>query len=92
MGFLPSLCKIFVELVEILVSHLKENYLYHPFVFLNGLSITNLFGNLHITFWSQKDANLSKRDTLVVLLQDMLEVFTRDMMVNEIRLVNIYFT
>ncbi|KAL5075203.1 hypothetical protein RYX36_014187 [Vicia faba] len=49
MGFLPSLCKKFVELVEIL-----------------------------------KDADLSKRDTVVVLLQDMLEVFTRDMMVNEI--------
>ncbi|KAJ1401280.1 Glycosyl transferase, family 48 [Sesbania bispinosa] len=49
MGFLPSLCKKFVELVEIL-----------------------------------KDANASKRDTVVVLLQDMLEVFTRDMMVNEI--------
>ncbi|XP_019437222.1 PREDICTED: callose synthase 5-like [Lupinus angustifolius] len=49
MGFLPSLCKKFVELVEIL-----------------------------------KDANPSKRSTVVVLLQDMLEVFTRDMMVNEI--------
>ncbi|XP_057418669.1 callose synthase 5 [Lotus japonicus] len=49
MGYLPSLCKKFVELVEIL-----------------------------------KDADSSKRDTVVVLLQDMLEVFTRDMMVNEI--------
>ncbi|KAK2445017.1 callose synthase [Trifolium repens] len=49
MGFLPSLCKKFVELVELL-----------------------------------KDADSSKRDTVVVLLQDMLEVFTRDMMVNEI--------
>ncbi|CAJ1974879.1 unnamed protein product [Sphenostylis stenocarpa] len=49
MGFLPSLCKKFVELVEIL-----------------------------------KDANSSKQGTVVVLLQDMLEVFTRDMVVNEI--------
>ncbi|KAF1893229.1 hypothetical protein Lal_00001675 [Lupinus albus] len=49
MGFLPSLCKKFVELVEIL-----------------------------------KEANPSKRGSVVVLLQDMLEVFTRDMMVNEI--------
>ncbi|GAU38073.1 hypothetical protein TSUD_318670 [Trifolium subterraneum] len=49
MGFLPSLCKKFVELVELL-----------------------------------KDADSSKRDTVVVLLQDMLEVFTRDMVVNEI--------
>ncbi|KAK7350886.1 hypothetical protein VNO77_09919 [Canavalia gladiata] len=50
MGFLPSLCKKFVELVEIL-----------------------------------KDAaDSSKRGTVVVLLQDMLEVFTRDMIVNEI--------
>ncbi|KAF7840107.1 callose synthase 5 [Senna tora] len=49
MGFLPSLCKTFVELVEIL-----------------------------------KEADPSKRDTVVLLLQDMLEVVTRDIMVNEI--------
>ncbi|KAI9074792.1 hypothetical protein K1719_043216 [Acacia pycnantha] len=48
MGFLPSLCKKFVELVEIL-----------------------------------KAADPSKRDTVVLLLQDILEVITRDMMVNE---------
>lgn len=36
----------------------------------------------------QKDGDPSKRDTVVLLLQDMLEVVTRDMMVNEIRLVN----
>uniref|UniRef100_A0A5B6Z1A1 1,3-beta-glucan synthase n=1 Tax=Davidia involucrata TaxID=16924 RepID=A0A5B6Z1A1_DAVIN len=47
---LTTLCKKFVELVEIL-----------------------------------KDADSSKRDTVVLLLQDMLEVVTRDMMVNEIR-------
>ncbi|KAM7513805.1 hypothetical protein LguiA_003388 [Lonicera macranthoides] len=50
MGSLPSLCKKFVELVEIL-----------------------------------KDANPSKKDNVVLLLQDMLEVVSRDMMVNEIR-------
>lgn len=33
----------------------------------------------------QKEADESKRDTVVLLLQDMLEVITRDMMVNEIR-------
>lgn len=33
----------------------------------------------------QKDGGSSKRDTVVLLLQDMLEVVTRDMMVNEIR-------
>ena len=33
----------------------------------------------------QKDADSSKKDTVVLLLQDMLEVVTRDMMVNEIR-------
>ncbi|KAK7282334.1 hypothetical protein RIF29_11015 [Crotalaria pallida] len=49
MGYLPSLCKKFVELVEIL-----------------------------------KDGDGSKRGTVVVLLQDMLEVFTGDMLVNEI--------
>ncbi|KAK1292087.1 Callose synthase 5 [Acorus calamus] len=32
-----------------------------------------------------KDGEPSKRDTVVLLLQDMLEVVTRDMMVNEIR-------
>ncbi|KAF7834153.1 callose synthase 5 [Senna tora] len=48
LGFLPSLCNKFVELVEIL-----------------------------------KQADPSKRDTVVLLLQDMLEVVTRDMMVNE---------
>lgn len=35
----------------------------------------------------QKDADPSKRDTVVLLLQDMLEVTTRDMMQNENRLV-----
>ncbi|KAI4345089.1 hypothetical protein L6164_012253 [Bauhinia variegata] len=49
MAFLPSLCKKFVELVEIL-----------------------------------KDADPSKRGAAVLLLQDMLEVVTRDMMVKEI--------
>ncbi|RZC13176.1 Callose synthase 5 [Glycine soja] len=48
MGFLPSLCKKFVELVEIM-----------------------------------KNGDPSKQGTVVVLLQDMLEVVT-DMMVNEI--------
>ncbi|XXG58927.1 hypothetical protein AAC387_Pa04g1108 [Persea americana] len=32
-----------------------------------------------------KEGDKSKRDTVVLLLQDMLEVVTRDMMVNEIR-------
>ncbi|KAL6993020.1 Callose synthase 5 [Sarracenia purpurea var. burkii] len=32
-----------------------------------------------------KDSNPSKRDDVVLLVQDMLEVVTRDMMVNEIR-------
>lgn len=36
----------------------------------------------------QKDADPSKRDTVVLLLQDMLEVTTRDMMQNENRLVD----
>ncbi|KAA3479751.1 callose synthase 5-like [Gossypium australe] len=35
-----------------------------------------------------KDGDPSKKDTVVFLLQDMLEVVTRDMMVNEIRLAN----
>lgn len=36
----------------------------------------------------QKNADPAKRDTLVLLLQDMLEVVTRDMMQNENRLVS----
>lgn len=36
----------------------------------------------------QKDADPSKRDTVVLFLQDMLEVVTRDMMQNENRLVD----
>ncbi|KAI8540658.1 hypothetical protein RHMOL_Rhmol08G0003600 [Rhododendron molle] len=50
MGPLPTLCKKFVQLVEIL-----------------------------------KDSDPSKRNIVVLLLQDMLEVVTRDMMVNETR-------
>jgi callose synthase len=37
----------------------------------------------------QKDADPSKQNTVVLILQDMLEVFTNDMMVNENRLVNL---
>jgi hypothetical protein len=33
----------------------------------------------------QKERDASKFDNVVLLLQDMLEVITRDMMVNEIR-------
>ncbi|KAJ6737354.1 GLUCAN SYNTHASE-LIKE PROTEIN [Salix viminalis] len=36
-----------------------------------------------------KDADPSKQNTVVLILQDMLEVFTNDMMVNENRLVNL---
>nr|XP_029122971.1 callose synthase 5 [Elaeis guineensis] len=50
MGPLPTLCKKFVKLVEVL-----------------------------------KEGDASKHDIVVILLQDMLEVVTRDMMVNEIR-------
>ncbi|XP_042413132.1 callose synthase 5-like [Zingiber officinale] len=49
MNALPTLCKKFVELLDIL-----------------------------------KEGDASKRDTVVLLLQDMLEVVSRDMMVNEI--------
>lgn len=42
--------------------------------------------NLHLLLL-QKDPEINKKDTVVLLLQDMLEVVTRDMMVNENRLV-----
>lgn len=41
-----------------------------------------------LPFLLQKDGDPAMKDTVVLLLQDMLEVVTRDMMVNEIRLVN----
>lgn len=37
----------------------------------------------------QKDADQSKKDSVVLLLQDMLEVVARDMMVTEIRWVDL---
>lgn len=37
---------------------------------------------------SQKDSDPSKKDNVVLLLQDMVELVTRDMMVKEIRLVD----
>lgn len=46
-----------------------------------------LYGNLRFPF-IQRGGDPSKRDTVVLLLQDMLEVVNRDMMVNESGLVN----
>lgn len=37
----------------------------------------------------QKEGDESKRDAVVLLLQDMLEVVTRDMMVNESRYISL---
>ena len=42
----------------------------------------------HYTCHMQKERDASKFDNVVLLLQDMLEVITRDMMVNEIRLLH----
>lgn len=39
----------------------------------------------------QKEGDESKRDAVVLLLQDMLEVVTRDMMVNESRYIKLSF-
>lgn len=49
----------------------------------------NFFKNLtsDTSYMLQKDADPFKRDTVVLLLQDMFEVVTCDMMVNEIWLV-----
>lgn len=44
--------------------------------------------NFPLPFTLQKDGDPLKKDRVVLLLQDMLEVVTRDMMVNEIRLVS----
>lgn len=40
----------------------------------------------------QKDGDQSKQDAVVLLLQDMLEVVTRDMMLNEVRLGFFFFS
>lgn len=44
--------------------------------------------NFPLPFTLQKVGDPLKKDRVVLLLQDMLEVVTRDMMVNEIRLVS----
>lgn len=86
MGFLPSLCKKFVELVELLVSlQKKTNYICSLYSWLL-LAFNHSIWKLEHSFLSQKDADPSKGGIVVVLLQDMLEVVT-DMVVNEIRLV-----
>lgn len=51
------------------------------------LSIFFKFDFWYIIYMLQKDADPFKRDTVVLLLQDMFEVVTCDMMVNEIWLV-----
>lgn len=75
MGPLPTLCEKFVELVGILVSYsLHLQFVRILFLITNGNQIV-----------FQKDADAERRSRVVLLLQDMLEVVTRDMMVNEIR-------
>lgn len=49
-----------------------------------NVCLINMFFNLF-----QKEGDPSMHDNVVLLLQDMLEVVTRDMMVNEIRSVNL---
>ena len=77
MRALPLLVRKFVELVGILVRHETVS-----------LTLCLVFLTSYLNFF-QKDGGSSKRDTVVLVLQDMLEVVTRDMMVNEIRSVNI---
>jgi callose synthase len=91
MSALPVLCKKFVELVSTLV--MQFYYLiqcssiwqlqYFKFLrqIINHVLIVILPSHGHL----QKERDASKFDNVVLLLQDMLEVITRDMMVNEIR-------
>lgn len=44
--------------------------------------------DISLSFLLQRDGDPSKRNNVVIALQDMLEIVTRDMMVNEIGLVN----
>lgn len=44
--------------------------------------------DISLSFLLQRDGDPSKRNTIVIALQDMLEIVTRDMMVNENGLVN----
>ena len=85
MSALPTLYKTFVELVGYLVSN-KQLYEYvytFPYIAFSVLSSQTEITMLYF----KRDGNSSKRDSVVLLLQDMLEVVTRDMMVNEIRYV-----
>lgn len=75
---LPDLCKKFIELVEILVSQFLSKYQ------VKGWHLWKLSE----FFILQKDSDPSNKDIVVLLLQDMLELVTRDMMVNEIRFVD----
>lgn len=44
--------------------------------------------DISFPFLLQRESDPSKRNNVVIALQDMLEIVTRDMMVNEIGLVN----
>lgn len=55
----------------------------------NRISILIIF--LLLLLFMQKEGDESKRDAVVLLLQDMLEVVTRDMMVNESRYIKLKF-
>ncbi|KAK9149097.1 hypothetical protein Scep_007854 [Stephania cephalantha] len=74
------------RIIGIIIKEIEGSILKHTFLAnfkMNALPVlckkfVELVGIL-------KDADASKKDTVVLLLQDMLEVVTRDMMVNEIR-------
>ncbi|KAK9142299.1 hypothetical protein Syun_011699 [Stephania yunnanensis] len=74
------------RIIGIIIKEIEGSILKHTFLAnfkMNALPVlckkfVELVGIL-------KDADASKKDAVVLLLQDMLEVVTRDMMVNEIR-------
>lgn len=84
MRYLPQLVQKFVELVDILVSlyKLTDECLFAFNENFHSCSYCNICPLL------QRIADPSMIGSVVFKLQDMLEVLTRDIMVNEIRLVS----
>lgn len=92
MKALPTLCEKFVELVGILVRHFLNCCQLHcnmMQLFWNYFPFTPTNKNKYLL---QKDADPEKRGRVVLLLQDMLEVVSRDMATTEIRLVIFFYS
>ncbi|XP_073010773.1 callose synthase 5-like [Typha latifolia] len=74
------------RIIGIIIKEIETNTAKNTFLANFRMSALPILCNKFVILVSiLKEADSSKRDTVVLLLQDMLEVVTRDMMVNEIR-------